>query len=106
MATIITVDQAVPASVAFQDKAGNAAAVDGVPAWATSDGNVASVTAAVDGLSALVVAVNVGSCQVSVTADADLGAGIRQIIGLADLQVVGGEASVVNVALGAPQPKP
>lgn len=107
MATLITVDQQINGSVAFTDRNGNPAVVDGVPAWSSSDPAVLAVTPADDGMSALVVPVGpLGTAQVSVRADADLGEGVREIIGTADVEVVAGEAVAAVVTFGAPEPRP
>ncbi len=105
MATVLTVDQKLTATVAFQDSHGNPATVDGVPVWSAGDATIAAITPAADGMSAVVAAGNTGSTQISVTADADLGSGIRSIVGTADIQVVGGEAVTAGLTLGTPEPK-
>jgi hypothetical protein len=48
---------------------------------------------------------DIGDVQVTATADADLGDGIREIITLLDLNVVSGEAvaGTINV-IGTPEP--
>lgn len=86
--------------------AGNPAPVDGVPAWATSDELIATVAPAEDGLSAYVVATGpVGVAQVSVKVDADLGEGLREIIGTFDVEVIASEAAALVVTAGVPEPK-
>lgn len=105
MAFTLTVDQQVSLSVAYVDSQGNPAQVDGVPVWASSDTNVATVLAAADGLSAVAAAAgNIGTAQISVTADADLGAGTTSLISLLDLAVVGGEAVSGTITPGEPEP--
>ncbi len=86
-----------------RDSKGNPAPVDGVPQWATSDPAVVTVTPSADGLSADVVAVGLGTAQVSVVADADLDAGeTRELTGTLDVQVKAAEA----VTLGITTPTP
>ena len=102
-AFILTADQMVDVSVAFVDSHGNPATVDGMPAWASSDDTVLSAIGSADGMSATVSAVGpVGQAQVSVTADADLGAGTIELIGLMDVQVVAGDAVSAVLTPGTP----
>lgn len=89
-----------------QDSAGNAAAVEGVPAWSTSS-DVVTVTPAADGLSAVVrpnATGTVGSVQISVTADADLGEGVEPITGILDVDVIGGKAVSLATSVGPLEP--
>jgi hypothetical protein len=82
---------------------GNLAPVDGVPEWASSDPNVASVTPSADGLACVVKAGQAGSAQVTVTVDADLGDGIRALSGSIDVNVSAGEAVTIAIVAGAPE---
>lgn len=95
--------QNLPLNVAFKDQKGNAAPVDGVPAWAVSDASLAVVEAADDGMSALIKPVGpLGAFKVQVSADADLGEGVSSIIGELDVEIVGGDAVSVQISAGAP----
>lgn len=88
-------------AVQFLSLRNNPAPVDGVPAWAVSDGALLSLSVAADGMSAVVSAVGpIGAGQVSVNADADLGAGVVPVVGILDVQVVGGDAAVVQISSG------
>lgn len=79
------------------DKHGNPAKVDGVPQWATSNAETLNVTQDENGMAGSVSAVGpVGTAQLTVTADADLGAGVEQITGTADFEVVAGKASAID----------
>jgi hypothetical protein len=60
------------------------ATVDGIPIWASSDDTVLTVDAAADGMSAVISSVAPGVGRVSVTADADLGAGTQSIVGVSE----------------------
>lgn len=102
MATIFTATQQAQVSLTIKDKKGNTARLDGIPQWASSDPNVMSVEPSADGMSAKVVAGQTGTAQISVTGDADLGSGVRAIVGVGDVEVVGGEASVIQLAFGTP----
>src|SRR5262245_39441178 len=92
MAFTLAVGMQVHLQVAYVDKGGNPARVDGPVAWATSDALIAEVVVdATDSTKALVRAVdNVGLAQVTVTADADLGEGVHSIITLLDVEAVAG----------------
>lgn len=98
-------DQQVGVTVAFVDKKGNPAAVDGIPTWASSDAAVVALTATADGMGANLVAGATGTCQISVTGDADLGAGVVPVIGTLDVQVVAGTAVSAVITPGTPQPQ-
>lgn len=105
MAFILTADQTVALSLSFKDREGNAAEVDGLPQWASSDGSVAAVEVSEDGLSAVVVSKLAGQAQVSVTADARLGDEVVPVFGTFDVQVVPGEAAIIEIAAGTPTAK-
>ena len=101
---LITDSQKCALAIAIVDRKGNPASVDGVPAWSSSDATLLTVEAGADGLSAVVTAVGpLGTAQVNVTADADLGGGVKPIAGVLDVQVVGGEAASVNISAGTPE---
>lgn len=110
----ITTDENFPNAVlVITDSHGQPAAVDGVPVWASSDETVLTVTAAADGMSAVVDTVapsTIGSpARISVSADADLGAGVVSLTGVSeDIHVTLGAshvASVMTLTLGAPVAK-
>ncbi len=89
------------------DKAGNPAIVDGSPSWASSDEAVATVQAAPDGMTATVVATGaLGTAQVSVQADADLGEGVTPLVGVLDVEVVASAAVGLDITTGTPVDKP
>jgi hypothetical protein len=103
MATAFNTQQ-FDATLAITNAAGAAATVDGVPVWASSDATVLTVTAAADGMSAVIPCVAPGTARVTVTADADMGAGIVTITGVSEDIVVtldpANAASVVTLTLG------
>lgn len=104
---ILTDEQQVALTAAFKTAKGNDARVDGTPTWRSSDEAIITVTPAADGLSATAVAVGpLGTAQVSVEADADLGEGTRLITGVLDIEVRAAEAVVAIVNAGAPETKP
>lgn len=101
---LLTDKQEVDLSVAFASKAGNPAKVDGVPSWTSSDETIVTLTVAPDGFAVVARAVGaLGNAQVSVTADADLGEGRREISGVFDITVEASEAVVAVVNAGIPR---
>lgn len=99
---VLTADQKVTLTVAYKDRYGNPAPVDGAPVWETSVDGIVTVTPTEDGMSAEVVTVGqVGIVQVRATADAMPGAEVKTIIGSLDVQVVGGEARLVTLTAGS-----
>jgi hypothetical protein len=99
----LKITQKLPVSVAFKDSLGNAAQVDGKPAWAVDNAALATVQVADDGLSAVVVPTGtVGSFKLQVSADADLGEGVKTILGELPIDLVSGEAVAVELTAGAP----
>lgn len=107
----ITTDQSYPSvALVITDSRGRPAAVDGAPVWASSDETVLTVLPAADGMSAAVNTVAVGIARITVSADADLGAGVIAITGVSeDVNVTQGTASQATTLvlnLGAPVDKP
>lgn len=103
MSLIMTVTQECQLSVTFKDAKGNVAAVEsGV--WSSSNPDIIKVVPGVtDPTKCLVVAVgSIGTGQVNVTADARFGPDVKEIIGVLDVEIVGGEATVVEISAGTP----
>lgn len=106
MAILLTDLEKVFLSVAYTSAAGNPAAVEGLPVWASSNEGVVTLEVTEDGYSAYAVTVGpVGTAQVSVSADADLGEGIRPLVATLDVTVIGSEAVFAGLITGAPEPK-
>jgi len=108
MAFNLPADMQVEVQVAYVDRNNNPATVQTV-AWTSSDDNIA--TATVDAsdftLATIVPGTAVGACQITATADADLGEGVKNIVTLLDLTVVAGEAVAGVISpVGAPTPRP
>jgi hypothetical protein len=107
----VTTDEYFPGvTLSITNSQGQPAAVDGAPVWASSDDTVLSVEAQPDGMGAVVRTVAPGGpARISVTADADLGAGTQTITGVTeDINVTLGAshmASVMTLSLGAPTAK-
>lgn len=107
MAFILTADQQVGLSFSATDKYSNPAGIDGSPAWASSDESKVTVTAGADGKTATAVAVGpAGTAQISVRADADMGDGMREVVGVLDIEVIAGEASLIALSAGTAEAKP
>jgi hypothetical protein len=114
MATFFNTQQ-VPATLAITNAAGQPANVNGVPVWASSDETQVLVTAAADGMSAVVAGVAPSAagttCRVTVTANADMDPNGPPVIltGVSeDITITldpANQASVMTIALGAAVPK-
>lgn len=103
---VLPIDKKVPASIQPVDAKGNPAKVDGVPVWTSSAAAIVTVTAAADGMSAEILPVGpVGTAQINVSADADLGSGVTNIIGVLDVQTAAGTAVALQIQTGAPVPQ-
>lgn len=106
MAFVLKDIEKVALSVTPVTAAGNPAKVDGAPAWSSSDESVVTVEAAADGLSAYAISTGkLGTAQVNVKADADLGDGVKEIVGTLDIEVQASEAVSLGVNAGAAEPK-
>jgi hypothetical protein len=102
-------DHYINVSVAYVDASGNAAVVDGDPVWQSSD--TAIITVAVNPTDAFQASVTpvgpAGTAQVHITADADVGQGVQELVTLFDVSVAAGTAVAGTVSVvGDPQPKP
>ena len=107
-ALVLSSTQQAALSFTVVDAKGNPAKIDGTPTWNSVDPTTVTVEAAADGMSATVKAVGPAttegtSVQVSVQVDADLGEGIKPLIGVLDVQIVAGEAVAVSLAAGTPE---
>lgn len=98
---VLKTDEQCSLSIQPVDIKGKRAELDGVPEWASSDPAIVKVVASADGLSADLIAQDIGSAQVSVTADADTGPGRTTITGTLDVQVQGGQAVGFLIVTGA-----
>lgn len=103
---ILPIDKKVPAHVQPVDAAGNPAQVEGAPVWTSSAENIVTVTASGDGLQAEITPLGaLGTAQINVSADADLGSGVTTIIGVLDVQTVAGEAVSLQIQTGEAVPQ-
>jgi|SRR5215831_16476728 len=98
---------AVGLQVKYVDAGGNPARVDGEVEWASSDPAVVTIQPDTQDTSKCGIAStdNVGTAQVTATADADLGSGVRELITILDVTVVAGEAVAGTIApVGSAEP--
>jgi hypothetical protein len=96
----MTIDEQATVSIQPVDKDGNPAEVDGAPVWTVSNEGPISFEVAPDGLSALVKGENVGTCQLNLTGDADLGEGTKPFTGLLDVEILAGGAVAFQINVG------
>lgn len=104
MLVTITNEQKVLIGLNPVTAAGNPAVLDGIPSWAVTEGD-ATIEAAADGMSCYLISGTVGNSKITVTADADLGEGVRTLSDTIDLAVVSAEASTLGLIAGTPEPK-
>lgn len=101
MAITIMDDQTFEATVSAVDARGNPARIDGDPQWTVSDPVLLSLT--INGAQAIVSAAGpLGVGQLRVSVDADLGAGVRPLTGLLDVEVISGEAVALSINTTVP----
>lgn len=90
-------------TVGFVDKKGQPVTTfPAPPVWSSSNPAVATVAAAPDGFSGDVVAVGVGTTQISVTATNPDG---TTAVALDDVTVVAGDAVTATLTAGTPAPQ-
>jgi hypothetical protein len=94
--------------VGYVDAKGNPATVDGDTTWTSSHDDIAEVHVNPDdSTQAQVWGKGIGQAQITTSADADLGEGVRQILATLDINVVAGEAVTATITpSGEPQPIP
>jgi hypothetical protein len=83
----------------INDKFGNPAKVDGLPKWGSSNESLLSIVVAEDGMSADVTSLGgMGLLELQVSADADMSDGVKDIFGKADVEVIAGDAEVLELS--------
>lgn len=102
----MTATQQRTLTITPKTRRGQPAPVDGVPVWASSDETVLTVEPAADGLSCVIKAQAPGSARATVTADADLGEGVRPLIGIHEETVTPGEATIIEIVAGPAEEQP
>jgi hypothetical protein len=91
-------------SIEVKDVFGNQAQVDGLPQWESTDADAATLEVSEDGLSCLVIPKGkLGVFSLQVKVDADLGEGVKEILGSAEIDMVAGEAATINIVAGTPE---
>lgn len=108
MAYTLPADKQVSVRVSYVDANGNPATVDGAVTWESSNTDIARVeSTGSDSFEAVVApGAAIGQVQITARADADLGAGMRELVTLMDVTVVGGEAVAGTIApVGEPTDK-
>ena len=105
----LPVDRKVGVQISYVDSKGNPASVDGDVRWEESDKSIflfqvdPNSTQQMSGT--IMPQGTLGQAQLRATADADLGDGVKPLITLFDLEVVGGEA-VAGVITPSGDPEP
>jgi len=103
MALILTDEQKVILSIQPFTAAGNVAPVDGMPLWNVTDPNIIGLDIAADGLSCSAITTGVlGTCQVNVSVDADMGAGVINLTATLDIVVAPAQATTLGILAGVP----
>ena len=95
--------------VSYVDAGGNPAAIDGLVDWESSNGAVVKVDVdPTDSTKCTMTSLaEVGQVQITATADADLGTGVRSLVTLMDVTIVAGEAVAGTISpVGSAQPVP
>jgi hypothetical protein len=99
----LKVTQSLPLTIEIKDAKGNPAKVDGAPEWAVTDEALATLEVSPDGFTATVTPMGpLGSVKVQVTADADLGEGVKSILGELDIDFLAGDATTIALSAGNP----
>jgi len=93
------------------DKKGNPAQLDGTPTFASADTTVCTFNTDPSdptGMTGLLVAVGplASAAVVTITADAQLGAGVTTITENGAVEITGGEATSIGVSVGTPEEQP
>ncbi len=102
MALILTDEQKVTLTLQATTSKGKVVGVQGAPAWTVSNPAVLSLVVAPDGLSAIAVALTLGTATVSAVADANLGAPVSQINASLEIQVTPAIATILTMTGGVP----
>lgn len=103
---ILADDEMISMTVEPRNANGNVAPIDGVVSWSVSDTEIATIEFPdmSDSRTARLVTTGrkTGTIQVTVSADADLGDGVRPIQSVQNFEVRPGEAIGLGVTLGTP----
>lgn len=105
MALTLRATEQVSVTFHAEDAKGNPAEIQD-PQFEVSDPAILGLEVAADGKSAIVKGGALGTAQVTVRGDADLGEGVTPLIGVGEITVIAGEATVLAVTFGTPEPQP
>ena len=118
MAYTLPAGMRVRVKISYKDSHGNPATIDGDVDWSSSAPDIVAVTPAestepvptpqTTGSEVWLTALGaLGAAQITAVADADLGVGVRELITLMDVNVVGGEAVAGTIEpVGSPEDAP
>ena len=96
----LSIDQTGTARFAPKDRAGNPALIDGAPSWLIDRADLADLAFSLDGLTCAIVPKGaLGTLTLSVSADADLGEGVVNLVGSAEVEIVAGQAVLLDLAI-------
>jgi hypothetical protein len=100
-----TTEEKIKITLNITTASGNPAQVDGPPTWEVTDGS-ATIVPEADGLSAYLISGNEpGVANWKVTADADLGAGVQEIVDGGTYTYNHPQAAALGLTAGTPEPK-
>lgn len=106
MDIVLTNEQQVKVTLAPVTSKGKPAPLDGAPTWAVASGTC-TLNVAPDGLSAVIVSGdNAGDSEITVSADADLGAGVVTVSDAIRVTVNGAQAQSLGLTAEPPTTKP
>lgn len=103
MTTLTDIQKVKIGPVTAVDAKGNPAPIEGVT-FTSSDVAIVAVVDNGDGTATATAVGPLGTAQVRVDADAQIGDGVVPLTGLVDLEVVASEAVALSVAVGTPEP--
>lgn len=96
----LSIDQIGTARIAPKDRLGNPALLDGAPSWSIDRADLANIVASEDGLTCgLSPTGALGTLTLSVSADADLGEGVVNLVGSAEVEIIAGQAVSLELAI-------
>lgn len=100
---ILTDIQKVTVAVQPKSAAGNIALVDGKPVWTVSDDTIITLEVSEDGFSVEAITTGkLGSAQIAINLDSDLGEGVKDLTGILDVTVIASDAVNVEINVGTP----
>lgn len=104
MGFILKDGQKVGLTLELTDADGNVVTGQGDPVWESSDPALVAISP--NGAAATASTTpgpGTGTATVTARVDADLGEGVKEVTGTLDIEVVAGDASVVNIVAGTPE---